>query len=104
MAKIKPFRDFVEVAHDEARQGNIFGALTLNGFLYSSALGYDPMIALDALSAGALAAGLTGTGPAMVAIAKPNHVNRVKKAWQGRRGKIIITKPAVDGAMVEDSR
>ncbi len=104
MAKVKPLREFIEVAHDQAMRGNIFGALTLNGLLYSNALGYDPMMALDALGAGALAAGLTGTGPAMVAIAKPKHLNRIKKAWQGRDGKIIITRPAVEGARVEGSR
>lgn len=104
MAKVKPLREFVEVAHDQAMGGNIFGALTLNGLLYSGALGHDPMIAIDALGAGALAAGLTGTGPATVAIAKPNRVNRIKKVWRGRRGKITITRPAVEGAMVEESR
>jgi shikimate kinase len=104
MAKIKPLRRGVEVAHDQAVRGNVFGALTLNGLLYSGALGYDPTIALDALAAGALAAGLTGTGPAVVAIAKPGRVEGIKRAWRKRPGGIIITKPALEGARIEGSR
>jgi shikimate kinase len=104
MAKIKPLRRGVEVAHDQAVRGNVFGALTLNGLLYSGALGYDPTIALDALAAGALAAGLTGTGPAVVAIAKPGRVKDIKRAWRKRPGGIIITKPALEGARIEGSQ
>jgi len=104
MAKIKPLRRGVEVVHDQAARGNVFGALTLNGLLYSGALGYDPTIALDALAAGALAAGLTGTGPAVVAIAKSGRVKDIKKAWRGRPGIIIATKPAIKGARIEGNQ
>ncbi len=104
MAKVKPLRRSVEVAHDQAVRGNVFGALTLNGLLYSGALGYDPTISLDALAAGALAAGLTGTGPAVVAIAKPGRVKDIKRAWRGRPGRIIATKPAIGGARIEGDR
>ncbi len=101
MARIKPLQKGIELAHDQAILGNVFGALTLNGLLYSSALGYDPTIALDALAAGALAAGLTGTGPAVVAIAKSSNVEDIKKSWRGRPGRIITTKPAAKGARIE---
>ncbi len=104
MARIKPLRRGVEVAHDQAIRGNVFGALTLNGLLYSGALGYDLTIALDALAAGALAAGLTGTGPAVVAIAKPSKVKSIKRVWRGRPGRIIVTKPAIKSARIEGSR
>ena len=101
MARIKPLQKGVEFAHDQAIRGNVFGALTLNGLLYSGALGYDLTIALDALAAGALAAGLTGTGPAVVAIAKSSSAEDIKRAWRERPGRIIITKPAVKGAQIE---
>ncbi len=104
MARIKPLRRGVEVAHDQAIRGNVFGALTLNGLLYSGALGYDSTIALDTLAAGALAAGLTGTGPAVVAIAKPAKVEGIKRVWRGRPGRIIVTKPAIKSARIEGSR
>jgi len=101
VSRTKPLAKFVDIAHRYALEGNIFGALTLNGLLYSSALGHDVTVAFDAMKAGALAAGLTGTGPAVVAIAKPNNVEYIKEAWRGRPGMVILTKPTVDGARLE---
>ena len=61
--RMKSVATLVKTAYKEALKGKIWSALTLNGLLYSSALGYNPSIALDALLAGALAAGLSGKGP-----------------------------------------
>lgn len=101
VSRTKPLAKFVDIAHRYALDGNIFGALTLNGLLYSSAFGHDVTIAFDAMKAGALAAGLTGTGPAVVAIAKPNNTQDIKEAWRGRPGRVILTKPNIKGARVE---
>lgn len=98
---VKPIAKFVDVAHEQALLGNTFGALTLNGLLYSIALNRDPSIAFDALAAGALAAGLTGTGPATVAIARSKNTNAIKRAWRKRPGGVIVTKPATEGARIE---
>lgn len=100
-AQLKPIRSGVDVAHRMALSGKVLDALTFNGLLYSSALGQDPLPALEAMARGALAAGLTGTGPATVAIAKPAAVNAIQRAWRTRPGKVIITKPTVNGAQVE---
>ncbi|MCS7131998.1 MAG: shikimate kinase [Hadesarchaea archaeon] len=100
-ARVKPLAGLVEVAHGLALRGNVFEALTLNGLLYSWALGHEQEVALEALRAGALAAGLTGTGPAVVAVVRPGNVERVREAWRGRTGRIIITKPSQEGARVE---
>ncbi len=100
-ARLGPIRDGADVAHRMALRGKIWDALTLNGLLYSSALGQDPLPALEAMSMGALAAGLTGTGPATVAVAEPTVANAIARAWRARPGKVIITKPAVNGAQVE---
>ncbi len=94
-------RDFVEEAHRQARSGNILGAMTLNGLIYSHALGYSPQIALDAISKGALAAGLTGKGPAVVAISLPEDAGRIRKVWERRKGRIIVTSPSNVGAKIE---
>lgn len=101
VARTKPLAKFVDIAHRQALRGNIFSAMTLNGLLYSSALGHDVTTAFNALRAGALAAGLTGTGPAVVAIAKPNNTDDIKEVWRGRPSRIILTKPAIEGARVE---
>ncbi|HID60228.1 MAG TPA: shikimate kinase [Hadesarchaea archaeon] len=92
--RFKPIREGVELAHKMALKGEILNALTLNGLLYSSMFGHDTLPALEAVAKGALAAGLTGTGPAVVAIAKSTEARNIDKAWRARAGKVIITKPA----------
>lgn len=101
VSRTKPIAELVDIAHRQALKGNILGALTLNGLLYSCALSHDVTAALDAIRAGALAAGLTGTGPAVVAIAKPNITKNIKEIWNERPGKVMITKPAIEGARIE---
>ena len=66
--RIKSMASVVKVAFNEALKGNYWQALTLNGIIYSTVLGYDSSLALSALDAGAVAAGLSGTGPAVTAI------------------------------------
>jgi len=99
--KVKKLANFVNVAHKLALSGDVLSALTMNGLIYSRALGHDPTVAIEALDAGAIAAGLTGKGPAVVAIVEPKNLIDVKKNWSKRAGKIIITKPSKVGAKVE---
>jgi shikimate kinase len=79
----------VKIAYKEALKGNYWSALTLNGLIFSSALGYNPSVALDALMAGALAAGLSGKGPAVTAVVPSAKVDSVKEAWQAYEGEIL---------------
>jgi len=87
--RMKGVASLVKIAYKEALKGNYWAALTLNGFIYSSALGYNPSIAVDALMAGALAAGLSGTGPAVTAIVPQEKKDLVKDAWQAYEGDIL---------------
>jgi len=87
--RMKTMASVVKVAYNEALNGNYWAALTLNGLIYSSALGYDLSLAVDALTAGALAAGLSGTGPAVTAIVPEDKVDLVKEVWQKREGEIL---------------
>jgi shikimate kinase len=87
--RMKTMASAVKIAYKEALKGNHWAALTLNGLIYSSTLGYDASPAVDALTAGALAAGLSGTGPAVTAIVPEEKVNLVKAAWQKREGEIL---------------
>jgi shikimate kinase len=80
----------VEVAHHEALSGNFWTALTMNGILYSAVLGYEPDVAIEALEAGAIASGLTGKGPATVAVATTSTVERVLEVWRPYGGTIIV--------------
>jgi len=87
--RMKTMAPVVKIAYREALNGNYWAALTLNGLIYSSALGYDSSPAVDALTAGAYAAGLSGTGPAVTAIVPEDKVDAVKEVWQKREGEIL---------------
>ena len=93
----------VKLAFNEALHGNICNAMTLNGILYCASLAFDPNIALDALEAGATAAGLSGTGPAFVAMASNENVDRVLEAWSSLPGQIFCTEVDNEGTRVIDS-
>ena len=87
--RMKEVAALVKIAYKEAMKGNYWAALTLNGLIYSSALGYDPSIAVDALTAGALAAGLSGTGPAVTAIVSGEKKDLVRDALQAYEGEVL---------------
>jgi shikimate kinase len=87
--KLKTVKPLVEVAYKEAMEGNFWVALSLNGVIYSSALGYDVSVASDALAAGALAAGLCGKGPAVTAVVSSDKIDSVRTALQRHEGEIL---------------
>lgn len=88
---LRRFRTFVNVAHREALKGNYWSSLTLNGLVYSRAFGYDTTPIRLALTNGAIAAGLTGKGPAVAAIVPKQEVENVLSAWDSLLGRIIET-------------
>ena len=90
----------VKIAYKEALNGNYWVALTLNGLIYSSVLGYDPSPAIDALTAGAFASGLSGTGPAVTAIVPEEKVDDIKDVWQKREGEILEARINLEKARV----
>ena len=100
--RIKSMASIVKVAYNEALKGNYWQALTLNGIIYSNVLGYDSSSTLDALNAGAVAAGLSGTGPAVTAIVENENVETVKDVWQKYEGKILETSINQEKALVVD--
>jgi shikimate kinase len=87
--RLRTIKPLVKIAYKEALKGDFWSALTLNGFLYSSALGYDASVALDALTAGALAAGLCGKGPAVTAVVSSDKIDLVKTALQRHEGDVL---------------
>ncbi|MBS7659360.1 MAG: shikimate kinase [Candidatus Bathyarchaeia archaeon] len=87
--RARALASLVRIAYREALNGNFWTALSLNGLIYSSALGYDPTIAIDALTAGALAAGLCGKGPAVSIVVHEENIDRVKQILEAYEGTII---------------
>ena len=87
--RLKTVKPLVEIAYDEAVKGNFWAALSLNGVIYSSALGFDASVALNALAAGALAAGLCGKGPAVTAVVSSDKIDQVKTVLQCHEGEVL---------------
>jgi shikimate kinase len=89
VSRLQTVKPLIEVAYKEALEGKVWEALTLNGLIYSTAQGYNPAIAVDALAAGAVAAGLCGKGPAVTAVASKDKIGSVKAALQKYEGEIL---------------
>ncbi len=89
IGRMKLLSPYVKLAFHEALEGDIYKALTLNGLLYCAALEFNPNIALDALSAGAIAAGLSGTGPSFVAITDDESLDAVLNAFSQYEGDVM---------------
>ncbi|MEA1924777.1 MAG: shikimate kinase [Candidatus Altiarchaeota archaeon] len=95
--KIRLIGPYVELAYQKALEGDYFNALTLNGLLYTGVLGYSPDPVYDMLSAGAMAAGLSGTGSAYLAIAEKNQSSKIAASVE-KYGRVIETRPVNTGA------
>ena len=89
VSRLQTVKPLVEVAYKQALEGKVWEALTLNGLIYSSASGYDTSIAIDALAAGAVAAGLCGKGPAVTAVTPKDKIDSVKAALQKYGGEVL---------------
>jgi shikimate kinase len=84
-------RPFIEAANRSALRGDYWNSMTFNGLIYSMALGYDTRAATTALDSGAIAAGLTGKGPAVAAIVPEPKKDNVREAWRPIKGHVIET-------------
>ena len=94
VGRMKLLAPLVDIAFEKACHKQYYTALNLNGILYSNALGFSTQLALDALEAGAIASGLSGTGSAYVAIVDDESKDDVKDVWNSYSdsGRIIETE------------
>lgn len=90
--RIQETAPLITAALQKALKGRYWAALSLNGLICSSALGLDPSIAVDALTAGAIAAGLSGTGPAVAAVVTDERIDSVRASWERYEGQILQTR------------
>ena len=87
--RLRTLKPLVEIAFEKALEGKVWEALTLNGLIYSSASKLNTTIAVDALAAGAVAAGLCGKGPAVTAVVPNDRVDLVEAALQRYEGEVL---------------
>jgi shikimate kinase len=81
-----------DVAYELAMKGDYGRAMTLNGFIYCSALGLSTEPLLLALEAGASGTSLSGTGPSYVALVGADNIDMLESRWSTFGGRVIKTK------------
>ena len=89
VGRLRSVKPLVEIAFDRVLEGRVWEALTLNGLIYSSASNLNPAIAIDALAAGAVAAGLCGKGPAVTVVVSKDKVTSVEAALLKYEGEVL---------------
>jgi shikimate kinase len=82
-------RDTVAQALRLAEKGKLLEAMELNSKAYASALDLSEEAAVIARANGALAAGVTGTGPATAVVCRRGECANIKKALYGLEGTIM---------------
>jgi shikimate kinase len=90
--RFNTFRTLFDEAFSLAVNGDYWNALTLNGLLSSSSLSLDPKPSVDALCSGALAAGLSGTGPSIASVCRGDIVDKVLSVWKELPGTTMVTR------------
>ncbi|TGC08371.1 shikimate kinase [Methanolobus halotolerans] len=85
---------WVDMAYGLSLEGEYEKAMTLNGFLYCSALDFDAEFLMRALELGVKGVTLSGTGPSYVALVNDRSAHSLGKAWEecGVNGTLISTK------------
>lgn len=84
---------YVEIAYKLALKGEYEQAMTLNGFLYCGALGFETEHMLRALECGVKGVSLSGTGPSYAALVNSDQIKELKSSWEscGIEGRVIET-------------
>ena len=85
-----PIRGTVEEAFQLALKGDYFRALEMNSAAYASVLGIDETPAMRARAAGAVASGISGAGPSIVALVKPARADAVVKAMDDGEAEVRV--------------
>lgn len=89
--KLKILEGVFSQAWTLASNSDYWNAMMLNGLATSTVLNSDPRILTDLVESGALAASVSGNGPAIAAISKKENVSNVKKVFASMEGTTMIS-------------
>lgn len=90
--KLSNLSDLFNDAFKLAEAGEYWKAMKLNGVLASAALSSRYLPIMAAIEHGALAAGISGNGPSVAAVAYDDEVEDIKSALSKFEGRIIVSK------------
>ncbi len=85
-------RPQIEEAFRLALSGDYFRALEVNSAAYAPLLGVDETPAIRARAAGAKAAGITGTGPSILALTQPAQQDVVRQAMDDGSSEVRVVR------------
>ena len=91
VTRLKLLSDIYLEAFQLAYSGQYWKAMTLNGVLTSSLISNSYNITRLCLENGALAASISGNGPAIAAVVHESKVQRVKSILSNLNGRIIVS-------------
>ena len=92
VTRLKLLSDIYLEAFQLAHSGQYWKAMTLNGVLTSSLLSNSYTITRMCLENGALAASISGNGPAVAAVVRESEVHRIKSVLSNLDGRVIISR------------
>ncbi|MFN2434078.1 MAG: shikimate kinase [Nitrososphaeraceae archaeon] len=92
VTRLKLLSDIYLEAFQLAYSGQYWKAMTLNGVLTSSLLSNTYTITRMCLENGALAASISGNGPAVAAVVRESEVQRIKSVLSNLDGRVIISR------------
>ncbi len=91
-SRLKLLSDIYLEAFQLAHSGQYWKAMTLNGVLTSSLLSNSYTITRMCLENGALAASISGNGPAIAAVAGEREMQKIKGVLSNLDGRVIVSK------------
>ncbi len=90
--KLSNLSDLFNDAFKLAEAGEYWKAMKLNGVIASAALSSRYLPIMAAIEHGALAAGISGNGPSVAAVAYDDEVEDIKSALSKFEGRIIVSR------------
>lgn len=92
LKNLKVLSTVFENAWELARKANYWEAMIINGLATASILNSDSKIITSLIEKGAIAASVSGNGPAIAAVVKKENESNIKKIFSAMEGKVIVSK------------
>ncbi len=102
LKNLKVLSAVFENAWELARKTNYWEAMIINGLATASILNSDPGIITNLIEKGALAASVSGNGPAVAAVTKKENEVNIKKVFSTLEGNVIVSKVSNKKAEVHE--
>jgi len=90
--RLQMLSNFFDDAFNLAKNGEYWEAMMLNGILVSAGLAIQYKPVKEAVERGALAASVSGNGPALAAVAYEWRLDDIVKCWGAYDGKVLVSK------------